>query len=195
MSRPPASSAADLANLGWEVGTGRQGHVLPLKDCGYPLAFSPQGTTLVSGSWDGMVRIWDTGTGQEIRSIDIEKNNAGRKKWETIVDEIGFSADGRAVVTSGQKSIPGRGIGPLAGGKVVLIQLWDPATGDQLLRHQASLPPHAGYTRVAPGGQVLAFEDNARVVLWDVLRNKKRLELSPGNGFHIGQSAFPQTAN
>ena len=63
-----------------------------------------------------------------------------------------------AIVTSGQKSIPGRGMGPLAGGKVVLIQLWNPATGDQLLRHQASLPPHVGYTRIAPGGQVrLAF--------------------------------------
>jgi WD40 repeat protein len=33
------------------------------------IAFSPDGKTLASGSWDHSVKLWDVATGKEIRSF------------------------------------------------------------------------------------------------------------------------------
>ena len=36
---------------------------------GVSVDFSPDGTRIVSGSWDKLVKIWDTQTGAEVRSF------------------------------------------------------------------------------------------------------------------------------
>ncbi len=68
-----ASDPARTVNL-WDLSTGRvkaelKGH----SDKIQVLAFSPDGKYLASGGWDKTVRIWDTGTGQEITSFTLEQ--------------------------------------------------------------------------------------------------------------------------
>ena len=38
-------------------------------DCVWSVAFSPDGTRIVSGSIDNLVKIWDTETGAEVSSF------------------------------------------------------------------------------------------------------------------------------
>jgi WD40 repeat protein len=79
------------------------------------LALSPDGTQLLSGGADGTVRLWDVGTGREVRRYPQVGLGAVRC--------VRFSADGRLV---------------LAVGAGAFGQLWEMATGKPVT------PLHAG---------------------------------------------------
>ncbi|MBB6051422.1 AAA-like domain-containing protein [Armatimonas rosea] len=54
------------------------------------LTFSPDGTTLASGCWDQTVKLWDTITGRELRTL------YGHKNW---INAVAFSPDGHTLVS------------------------------------------------------------------------------------------------
>ena len=108
------------------------------------VAFSPDGNTLASGSWDdNMVRLWDVRTGQYKASF------MGTTDY---VEGIAFSPDGNTLAT----------------GDDLTVQLWDVETG----QHKTTLIGHTGaVTSVAfsPDGTILVSgDDNNTVWLWDV---------------------------
>ena len=69
-------------------------------------------TVLASGSWDGMVRLWDPATGRPIRELIT---------GHEMVESVAFgTVDGSTVLASG--GWDGR------------VRLWDPASGKQIRR-------------------------------------------------------------
>ncbi len=170
----------------WEADTGRELHLLRLPDQGSPMAFTPDGKSLVAGSWDGTVRFWDPSRGKEIRKIVIDPGKPGRQKWDTIVDSIQLLPDGKSLATCSTKS---GGMGPGKEERTGLIQLWEVATGKQLLKHETSVPAYHPGTYFSPDGTMLVYEKSKQIVVWDVARNKKRLALSLSEDNNTGRLA------
>lgn len=79
------------------------------------IAFSPDGNTLLSGSWDKTARVWDTRRGGLEQTLD----------GHTLpVTSVAFSSDGE---TAGSASLEARD-GKIVGGTV---KLWDARTGER----------------------------------------------------------------
>ena len=90
------------------LGSRRFQHLGPISCARY----SPDGKTIISSGFDGMVRIWEARTGKEIRSLEI-------KAW---LPSISISENGSRIVTGGYSL---RGFG-----KENAIRIWDAATGE-----------------------------------------------------------------
>jgi len=76
----------------WEVETGRElfaleGHT----DVVGAVSFSPDGQRIVTWGFDGMVKLWDAGTGREVITL-------GAPSMDPVV-AVSFSADGQQIVT------------------------------------------------------------------------------------------------
>ena len=96
----------------WDIATRRniatfEGHTGSIRS----LAFSPDGTTLASGSFDGRIKLWDIPSKDNIATIKAKNKRNG---W---VSSVAFSPDG-LILASGQTNelSPGR------------VKLWDVAT-------------------------------------------------------------------
>jgi WD40 repeat protein len=90
----------------WEVATGREisamrGH----ENWVQSVAFSPDGRTLATGSWDYTARLWEVATGREIAPLRGHTN---------AVVSVAFSPDGSTLATG---SVEGT------------TRLWEVATG------------------------------------------------------------------
>ena len=81
----------------WEV-NGRKAPIATLRTGRDPLlsvAFSPDGSRVAAGGWSGSVWVWD------VRTHELVDTLAGRQ----LISGIGFSEDGRLLVTAGDDGI------------------------------------------------------------------------------------------
>ena len=118
------------------------------------VAFAPDGKTLAAGSQDKTVRLWDVGTGKEVRRL------VGHGDW---VSTVAFSPDGKLLVS---------------GGRDWTVRLWDPATGQELRQLDG---PRAGVLSVAfaPDGRTLAAGSQDKTIyLWDVATGRSLHQLT-----------------
>ncbi len=108
------------------------------------VSFSPDGTTLASGSSDATIKLWDTATRTEIATLEGHTGGA---------NSVSFSPDGTTLAS---------------GSSDATIKLWDTATRTEI----ATLEGHTGGANsvsFSPDGTTLASgSSDATIKLWDV---------------------------
>jgi len=119
----------------------------------YSVAVSADGSTVVSGSNDRTVRLWDTATGKQKAVLE------GHTHW---VASVAVSADGSRVVSGSHDKT---------------VRLWDAATGKQ----QAVLEGHNDWVTsvavTADGSMVVSGSRDKTVRLWDSATGKQKAVL------------------
>ena len=185
----------------WDVATGENiatlgGYNRTWRESVQSVAFSPDGTTLASGS-HGDINLWDVATRENIATL------SGHTKW---VFSVAFSPDGTTLASGSQDGtvklwdIATRtNIATLEGHKSSVhsvafspdgttfafsqenkVKLWNVATGENIvtLRHHT----YARAVAFSPDGTTLASGSGSKIYLWDV---KAGINLATIEG-HIG---------
>jgi RNA polymerase sigma factor (sigma-70 family) len=126
------------------LGTARFRHMHTISS----LAYSGNGKRILSGSWDGTVRLWDAATGQEL--CRLRESGDG-------FSSVALSPDGTL----------------LAGGNMGrTLCLWDAATGKPI-RRVKNLENTVFGLRFAPDGKTLAGASGHSVRVWDVATGRE----------------------
>ena len=179
----------------WEVPDGKlsfwlKGHTDKIN----ALAFTPNGYMLASGSDDGTIRVWNTSTGTEMRSLPSDN---------TLF--LAFSKDGRILasrnkdgtiylwdITTGKQlnsiegSEPGRNVIAISidnktlasGNSNGVVDLWDIATGDKLYTLQGHTGPINSLTFSSDGKTLVSGDNYGAIFLWD-LNSKSGINQHP----------------
>jgi eukaryotic-like serine/threonine-protein kinase len=175
-----ASASLDTVKV-WDARTERTVFALPAAQGKIPLpfaavAFSPDGSYLVTGKQDGAVEIWDAATSQTVGTLDTHKGP---------VRGVVFSKDGRHLISASSDGI---------------VKLWDAKRLDKQYLDgtpEPRIPPIRA--RVAGPGLSVAFSPDGRrlatggdqdtVKIWDV-ENGRELDTLRGHTGEVYALAF-----
>ncbi|MBW3579170.1 MAG: WD40 repeat domain-containing protein [Actinobacteria bacterium] len=146
---PPAINERTVPPTMWDVSTGGRVRHLPVPAPTHPpcplvcqtsfVAYSPDGTTLLTAGQEGVVRLWDPATGELLRALQP----ANRQ-----LRAISSSPDSRWIAGAGWRTVP----------------VWDVATGE-LAR---ILPAHGIGVAFSPAGDLLAVAgDDGVASIWE----------------------------
>lgn len=129
------------------------GHMRDVTD----VVFSPDGRVLASGSWDGTIKLWDTFTWKELRTLEGYLSG--------VPVSISFSSDGRFVAATGQNDT---------------VIVWEVTSGAQkvAIRHSGALTVAfaLGGTKLVTGGE------NGAVKVWDTSNGAELFALKGHTG-------------
>jgi len=142
------------------------------------VTFSPDGKKIVTASGDGTIRVWDTESGKELRSM----------KGYGI--SVAFSPDGTKIVTAGGQEN---------------VQIWDAnsgkqlrklerrrSLGDRIFRSVATVIPEFGTSAVfSSDGKKIVTGGYGIILIWDAESGREISQMSDKDGAR----AWPWIAN
>ena len=137
--KPPEQAQADGPGLSIVPQLGHPGQVTDI-------AFSPDGRFLATASNDRTARLWDVGTGVELKVL--------RGHWSTV-SSIAFSPDGSFVATASHDGT---------------TRIWDPVSGRQRMILVEEWAPNTAVLAVffSPDGRSIVTSTGLTATLWDV---------------------------
>jgi WD40 repeat protein len=157
-SKQLVSSGADEGVQVWDVETGKLRATLPRLNSFREYAWSPDGGQLASegggaGGWDNLsIKLWDTATWQEKRTIPLGSPPKGFNQWG--IHGLSWSPDGRRLAAA-----------------ALWPRTWDVATGKEIL--QPSVPQDSSFGMGwTPEGHYLAWFFHKQTV-WDTTAGKE----------------------
>ncbi len=109
------------------------------------MAFSPDGKTLASTSFDSTIRLWDVVTGKEIKRFE---GHTAR------VEYVAFTPDGKRIVSCGNMQDP-------------TLKLWDVASGQQLLEAERVKEGYHCVTVLPDGRHCVTAGRDGMIRLWE----------------------------
>jgi WD40 repeat protein len=116
------------------------------------VAFSPDGSRLLTASWDGTAKLWDAATGQELLPLRTSRG------VEEPMTAAAFSPDGRRLATGSYHGA---------------VKVWEAATGQELLAPKG----HSRWVDAvafSPDGKRLATASkDGTAKLWDAARGEE----------------------
>ncbi|KAJ1555544.1 hypothetical protein HK405_000663 [Cladochytrium tenue] len=110
----------------------------------WSVAFSSDGNSLASGSWDGTIKLWEAATGQLIRTMEAHSD---------VVQSVAFSGDGKTVVSGSWDH---------------RIKLWGVATGRLLQTLEAHSERVWSVAFSSDGRMVASGSSDGTIKLWEV---------------------------
>ena len=127
----------------------------------HSVSFSPDGSTLATGNWDGTVRLWDAETGALRNTLPAQG---------APVRSVSFSPDGSTLASASGRT----------------VSLWDVATSnkDALGRHTDTV---TSLMWTADGGTLASVSDDGTVRLWNMETRTARNTLDHPN---VASAAF-----
>lgn len=119
----------------------------------FSIAFSPDGTFVISGGDRGRLAIWDLSTGQSIRTLEVNSDR---------VDAVAFSPNGQMLVSHHR-------IGDIVSGRR-FTQLWNLTTGKSTAILEQGNPPlgSQSFAFSADSQRFVGIDRSGRLTLIDV---------------------------
>jgi len=161
----------------WDIATAQPVTTLNHDDVVNYIEFSPDGAVLAAANDDSTVRLWEVGSGQEVRLLEGHKDVSEDKHYNGIA-ELDFSPDGDRLATAGEDG---------------LVKIWNIETGTEL--HSLSGHPEGNAILAvdfSDDGDLLAAGTNqpSIITIWDSSTGEKLMELPGYEANRIFQVAF-----
>jgi len=142
------------------------GHTWPVSS----VAFSPDGTKVLTGSLDNTAKLWNVSTGAEIRTFSGHTD---------VVFSLAFSPDGTKVLT---------------GSYDMTAKLWNASTGAEIRTFSGHTNGVRSVAFSPDGTKVMTGGHDGLTLLWSIsARTKDKLLLVAGGGHFAGNSIAEQT--
>jgi WD40 repeat protein len=129
------------------------------------VALSPDGSRIVSGTDDGMAKVWDARTGTTL--FDLKGHNGE-------VSSAAFSPDGSRIVSGSRDST---------------AKVWDARTGKPLLEFRGHSGEVSSVAFSPDGAQIVSGSDDLTAKVWDAGTGATLLDLK-GHTFRVTCVAF-----